>query len=233
MDQRPGGNQEIGALGDDQLADEDHPRARGGRELAQRPHRRAAVPSQSLFLPATAADPGRERLNGRQRIGGLAGPECRGVDAGGPEPRLGLQIETRQRPPEALGGVARANQHRRGTGGSLLGVRQEARVGLHRVLERRAVDLGGEAQARSSEDQRPHHEMVGERRVGIAGVAGNVLDRVDVGRDVAIELGVAELGECLHLEARVVVVDIDRKQTADVGPDRRSGCPPPPGRGAA
>ena len=48
---------------------------------------------------------------------------------------------------------------------ALLRVGQEARVRLDRVLERRAVDLGGEgADLGAGEDRRAHHQVVGERQ---------------------------------------------------------------------
>ena len=42
-------------------------------------------------------------------------------------------------------------------------------------------------------------------------------DRGDVGVEVALELGVGQLREGLDLEALVGVLDVDRKQAADVG----------------
>ena len=79
------------------------------------------------------------------------------------------------------------------------------------------MDLERVAQPGAGEDHRAHDQMVGERRVDAAERLDHLADRGDVGVEVAIELGVAELGEGLHLEALVAVVHVDRQQAADVG----------------
>ena len=83
-------------------------------------------------------------------------------------------------------------------------------VGQHRVGEVGAVDLEREAEPGAGEDHRAHHQVVGERRVDAAERLDHLADRGHVGVEVAIELGVGELGEGLHLEALVAVVHVDR-----------------------
>ena len=65
------------------------------------------------------------------------------------------------------------------------------------------MDLGREAQPGAGEDHRAHDEVVGERGVEAAEPLGKLADGGDVGGEVVLELGVAELGERLRLEALV------------------------------
>ena len=80
------------------------------------------------------------------------------------------------------------------------------------------MDLGGErGDLGAREDGRAHDQVVGEGGVKAAGLGGHLPHRLDVGRDVAIQLRGAQLGKCLDLEARVGVLHIDREQAADLG----------------
>ena len=89
---------------------------------------------------------------------------------------------------------------------------------LDRVLEGRAVDLGREgAELGAGEDRRAHDQVAGEGGVDAAGRCGDLADGGDVGVDVAVELGVGQLGEGLDLEALVGVFDVDGQQAVDVG----------------
>ena len=71
------------------------------------------------------------------------------------------------------------------------------------------MDLGGEAKARPGEDHGAHHQVVRERGVDSADRLHHVAHRRHVGLEVAVELGVGQLGEGLHLEALVLVAHVD------------------------
>ena len=107
---------------------------------------------------------------------------------------------------------------------ALAGVREEAlRVRLDRVLQRRAVDLDGVGHVaeRPREDGRAHDQVVGERDVG-ARPLGDLAHGGDVALQVAVELGLRQVGERLGLDPVVAVGDVDRQQAAEVGAvDRR------------
>ena len=95
---------------------------------------------------------------------------------------------------------------------ALARVRQEARVRLDRVLERAAVDLhrvrARRPCERAREDQRAHHQVVGERDVGPHAL-GDLAHRGDVALHVALELGVGEVRERARLDPVVAVGDVD------------------------
>ncbi len=175
--QRPGGEQQVDALGDDQLADE-----------------------------------------GDQLLALGAGAELLDVDPGRPQARLLAQAgDVGERRPERLGRVGGADQNAIRRLHPLAGVREEARVRFDRVLQGRAVDLrreGGDAGA--GEDRRAHHQVVGEGGVDPADFSGDLAHGGDVGLDVAVELGLAQLGEGFDLEALVGVAHVDGQQAADV-----------------
>ena len=149
-----------------------------------------------------------------------AGRNSCDVDAGRAEPRLLLQArQVRQRRPERLARCGRSRRGRRrrppGPRGRRAG---SVGMGLDRVLERRAVDLGREGgDGGAGEDRRAHHQVVGEGGVDAAGRGGDLAHGGDVGVEVAVELGLAQLGERLDLEALVGVLDVDRQQAADLG----------------
>ena len=96
---------------------------------------------------------------------------------------------------------------------------------LDRVLQRAAVDLDRVGHAggreRPGEDERAHHEVVGERDV-----RPRPRDDLRDGRDVALhvrgDLRLVEILERTRLDAVVAVGHVDRQQPADVRPvDRR------------
>ena len=92
--------------------------------------------------------------------------EQRRVHPGRPQARLRRQVGIVEGRAQARRGVPGADQDPGRRVHPLAGVRKEALgVRLHRVLERRAVDLGREAQARAGEDRRAHDQVVGERGV--------------------------------------------------------------------
>ena len=167
-----------------------------------------STPLETISLPTkTTREP--ERVGSARSV---AAPPARGGTPrcrrpGGPAASSLAGRDVRERRPERLGRVAGADQHPVGRLHPLSGVGQEARMGFDRVLERRAVDLGGEgADAGAGEDRRAHHQVVGEGGVDPAGGVGDLADGGDVGLDVAVELGLAQLGEGLDLEALVGVL---------------------------
>jgi hypothetical protein len=228
QDERPGGGQELDALGDDELADEgdvavvdeveSRERAAGGGLVAGegRPGRRRAA---ALGTGAAVAQAGRDRGERGGRLLAAPRPELVDVDAGRTEPRALRERGIAHRRPQALGGVPGADEHGPGAGEPLPGRRQEAlRVGLDRVLQRTAVDLhrvGHVAAERAREHERPHHEVVGQGDVG-PGARRDVPDGGHVGRDVGGDLLVGEVGERARLDAVVAVGDVHREQAADV-----------------
>ena len=198
--ERPGGEQQLDALGGDQLADvDDDPVARGveraerggglggragergacraGRPASRAPRRRARARSRSS--PAAAAAAARA---GAKRVTSTPG---------GPSRVLSSQPRLVQRRPQALGRVARADEHPARGREPLARGGQEARVRLDRVLERAAVDLDRVRDAgpreRAREDQRAHHEVVRERDVGPR-ARDDLADGGDVALDVVVDL---------------------------------------------
>ena len=115
--------------------------------------------------------------------------------------------------------MARADEDPRGRREPLArGGQETLGLGLDRVLERAAVHLDGvrRARQRAREDQRAHHEVVGERQLG-ARQRLDLGNRGHVGLDVAADLGVAAAGEGTGFEALVAVGDINGQKPADVG----------------
>ena len=71
--------------------------------------------------------------------------------------------------------------------------------------------------------ERAHHEVVGERDVR-RDALGHLAHGGDVGVDVAVELGLGEIGERPRVDALVAIGHVQRQQPADVGPvDGRRG----------
>ena len=142
--ERPGGQQQLDALGGDQLADEDDQpvvRARSWPSAAAAsPGERANDESSSAVVlerrraAAEALEPG-------ARLVRLARREPLDVDAGRPEAGAVRRPGVVHRGPQALRGVARADEDAAGARQPLARVGHEARVRLDRVLERAAVDL--------------------------------------------------------------------------------------------
>ena len=188
-DQRPGREQQIDPLGDDQLSDEDDAGRRGPS--------RGVPPRDPAAGTPPMSTPGGPRRVFSSQIRQTSGSAAQSDSAVWREPT---------RTPEAA-------SH------PLFGVGQEARVGFDRVLEGRAVDLGGEgADGGAGEDRRAHHQVVGEGDVDAAGRG-----RRPRGRRRRWRRGsgrarlVGQLREGLDLEALVGVLDVDRQQAADVG----------------
>ena len=162
--------------------------------------------------------------DGRGRLGQRPRAELLDVDARRAEARALGQGGVAHRRPQALGGVARADEHGPRPGQALARGGQEALgVALDGVLQRAAVDLHGVghvAAERAGEDQRPHDEVVGQRHVGPR-AGDDVADGGHVGLDVGGDLGVAALGERAGRHALVAVGDVDGQEVADVGPPGR------------
>ena len=235
VDERPGGEQQVDALGDDQLADEDHTRPLALREPVDRVGRGGGV-----AIPARARDPLDELAQARgqrlERDRALRrrhrGEEVR-IHARRSEPDLGVGGRVVDRLAQALGDVAGADQDPGGAIAGLLRVGPEpVEVGEHGVGEVGAVNRERVAEPGAAEDHGAHDQVVGDRGVDTPERLDQLGDRRHVHLDVAVELGVGELAEGLHLEALVLVVDEDRQQAADVrGVDGHGARRPDPERG--
>ena len=121
-------------------------RDRAAREQRRRPRRQARRRRRSEPGPRRAADARRAASARRPRPPRwpAAVANVVDVDPRRPETRsAGQAVRVVDRGPQALGGVPRADQHAARGGEALARVGQEARVGLDRVLQRAAVDLGG------------------------------------------------------------------------------------------
>ena len=169
---------------------------------------------------AGGREPRHQVLQARPR--GLRVPRLEFLDvhAGRPQLRACLEVRVVHRRPQALGGVAGADEHGLRRRQPLAGVGQEALgVRLDGVLQRRAVDLDrvGHALERPREHARAHHQVVGQRHVR-PGALGHLAHGGDVALQVAVELRLAQLRERLRLDALVAVGHVDREQAAEVGP---------------
>ena len=217
--ERPRRDEHVDALGDDQLADEDDvailptqaaQRRRGGARVAAE---RGLDRAGRLVLELVG-----EHRHARRRVGQRA--KLRDVDARRAQARPLRQLVVAHRGPEALRGVARADEHGARRREPLARVGQEAlRVALDDVLERTTVDLHGVGHRiaeRPREHDRSHHQVVCQRHVGRLDRA-NRAHRVDVAGQVRLELGVGDLEVRARLHALVAVGHVDRQQTADVG----------------
>ena len=144
---------------------------------------------------------------------------------GGPSRVRASSAGVVHRRPQALGGVARADEDaarprealarvRAGSAGSGLTVYSSA-------LPWTFTAYGTPSPARGP-GRRAHHEVVGERDVR-PHARGDLAHGGDVRVEVGVELLVGELRERLGLDALVAVGHVDRQQAADVGPvDRRA-----------
>jgi hypothetical protein len=229
--ERPRRQQQLHALGRDQLAHEDDDLVLGGDRGERR--RRLAVAAREGMAgvgvgrgrrvggPRKALAEARQPL---QRRGVVARDEALHVDAGRPEPGPPGQGVVTHRLPQALGGVAGADEHAARPGQALLGIRLEPRMRLDDVLERAAVDLHRVRHAqpiqRPSEDRRPHDEVVRERDVRPDPLR-HLPDRRDVALQVPRDLLVAQLRERPRLHALVAIGDVEREQPRDVRPVHR------------
>ena len=187
-------------------------RSRSGsrRAIAAAASAASRVKADSSATAPSAAGLGRLALQRRREPGqparGLvarARAELLDVDAGRAQPGARAQLGVVHRLPQALGGVARADEHGGRVRDALAGGRQEALgVALDDVLERAAVDLDGVGHAaleRAGDDQRAHDEVVRQRRVG-RGVRHDVAHRRNVAGDVVLDLLVGALQERARLE---------------------------------
>ena len=177
--ERPGGEQQVDALADDQLADErDQPVALGieaARARAADESSRANASSPALLEPR-AASARRAGAAGSARSARPLAPArvARGepldVHARWAKARAPLERWVSECLPQAGGGVMGADEDRASTGETLAGQVEEAlRMRLDRVLERAAVNLDGVwnlVRQRTSEDDGAHHQMIGERDIG-------------------------------------------------------------------
>ena len=196
-----------------------------------------AVPARRRWSASSSSRRrGRERLERERALRRRDRREQVRVDTRRAEADLRVGHRVVDRLAQAGGDVAGADQDPRGAVAGLLRVRAAAlEVGDHGVGEVGAVDRKRVVEPGAAEDHRPHDQVVGERRVDAAERLDQLADRRDVRLEVAVELGVGELGERLDLEALVGVVDEDRQQAADVGGvDRdRARTPPAPSSGGS
>ena len=152
VDERPGRSQQVDALGDEELADEETrgrrrpPRRRMRR--GRRAGRRGPNESPAPVLLGTRGSSARLRRRA-ERVRLLAGPEAMHVHAGRAQPRTGAQARIGDRLEEASAVWAEparippaASVPSRAYGTKRVGVRP------HRVGDVRAVDLDRETQTR-------------------------------------------------------------------------------------
>ena len=182
--------------------------------------RSAAAAPSSPPHPAAGSRSSRSasaRSPARASAGGPR-PERVDVHARRPEPRAVGQRGIVERRPQALRGVAGADQNAGGAREPLARERHEAfRVALDRVLERAAVDLHGVAKAGPREHDGAHHEVVRERRLR-RGARRDLADGLDVRAEVAVELGVGQVLERLRVEALVAIRHVHREHPTDRRP---------------
>ncbi len=69
--------------------------------------------------------------------------------------------------------------------------------------------------------------MVCQRCLRVPRRGNHIAHGRDVRIEITVELGVAQVGERLHLEALVAVEDVDREQPADVGAVNGDAAGPP------
>ena len=224
--ERPRRGEQVDALGDDELADEEDVAVAPEVEPGQRAPGGGLVAREGMVLldRRGGAQARGERGHLGRRLGGRAGTELGDVDPGRAEEGAGGERVVAHRRPQALGRVARADEHGARAGQPLGGRGQEARaIALDRVLERAAVDLDRVrdlAGQGAREDGRAHDQVVGQRDVGPR-PRDDVADGGDVGGHVGLDLLLAAVGEGAGLHARVAIGHVDREQPADVRPPRR------------
>ena len=150
--ERPGGEQQVDALADDQLADErDEPVAVAVEALERLAAARVVAGEGARLAPAPAARRARRaaaRSRARAPHAAAAARCSRGAKRatstpGGPS-RVRSRARRRRAPPTGSRGVARADEHRARARDALAGKAEKAlRLGLDGVLERAAVHLDG------------------------------------------------------------------------------------------
>jgi hypothetical protein len=213
-DERPGGEEQVDTLRDDQLPHVAHDAVATRMELAQGGGRPGlAAPSRGLAGCELVAEP--REAGGRLLRG--EGAERVDVHAGRAEAcPLGERRLVGEHLPQALGGVPRADEHAGRPPNALQRIGQEATgVWANRVLERAAMDLhriGRPPVQAAGQDHGPHHEVVGERHVGRRDVA----DGRHVRLEVVVERILAELRVRDGIEALVAVGHVDGQYPADV-----------------
>ena len=224
--QRPGRDQQVHALRGDELPDiaDDLVAGRvGGPD---------GLPGIGFPAPGgrVGLQPVGQRPQPRPGLARGAGAEPADVDARPEQPGAGGKIRHADDLEQALRGMPRPGQHAGRPGQPLAGVRAEPRdVGPDGVLERRAVDLDrvrDPAAQRAGQDHRAHDQVVGQRQVRPDPLR-DVRDGRGVGRDVALDLGVGQLGKRPRVEPGVLVGHVERQDAADVGHVGRAPGRPP------
>ena len=227
--ERPRGEQQLDALGRDQLADEDDQpvagldgverrdrlarvavergagsRGLGGGSAARA--RRAARRSRSAARPARAAAGSRGAKRSTSTPGGPSrvrpGSDGSSISAH----RLSAVWREPTSTPRAPARPSTAYGRKRGYG---LTVYSSALPWI--------LTAYGTSAERPGEDRRAHHEVVGQRDVRPR-PRDDLAHGGDVGVQVALDLVVAELVERARLDALVAVGHVERQQAADVGP---------------
>ena len=213
---RPGGHEQVDALGDDQLADV------GDDPVAARIQRAQGIGGAGLRAPARLTTALQAVGQRTQALGGLRGrsrPEAVHVHARRAQAGACRKLRVSEHLPKALGGVPRAHQHAPGLLQALARQGKEAvRMRAHQVLQRAAVDLDRVGDAASDgprEDGRPRHEVVGQGDVDLC-VFRHLAYRGHVGVQVALEAGVVEVGERDRVEMVVGVGHVHGQHPADV-----------------
>ena len=227
--ERPRGEQQLDALGGDQLADEDDEAVALGVEACQRVGGRRRVAGERGRPPCLRGPSARARRappRPARAAAGSRGPNCSMSTPGGPSRvrrsssgssiaahRLSAVWREPTSTPRARARPSRAYGRKRGCG-----------LTVYSSAEPWIFDGVGDVEPRqpAREHDRAHHEVVGERDVRPRAL-GDLADRGDVALQVGVELGVGELGERPGLDAVVAVGDVDGQQAADVGAvDRRA-----------
>ena len=201
--ERPGGGEQVDALGDDQLADErdeavaprgsSAPSARpAARRRRARRRRRAAsaVAARRRRRVARAPRSPRRGLGARR-----AARNCSTSTPGGPSRVRAGSVGVVQRRPQALGRVARADEHRARAARAPRGRRAGSARGRGLTVYSSALPWTFTAYGTSSPSarariSRAHHEVVGQRDVGPRRArrprARRATLRVDVARDLRV-----------------------------------------------
>ena len=169
---------------------------------------------------ASAARRSRSALEARAGRVRLARGEAVDVHARRAEAGAAGQRRVVHLGPQALGGVARADEHAARARQALDRERPEARVRLDGVLQRAAVDLDRVRDVRRSARARIAGPITRWFASATSGrhARDDLAHGGDVGVQVAVDLGVAELRGTGAPRCRRSVGDVDRQQAADVRP---------------
>jgi hypothetical protein len=231
--QRPGGQQQVDALADDQLAHERDQTVVGEIQTRERVAGGALVAREGVRDRRCAGvarfglQSGDERAQSRRGGRPLARHEALDIHARRAEASPALHVGVIERSPQAGRGVVRTDEHAARLRETLAGEREEALgIGLDRVLERAAVNLHGirhAAAERARQYRRAHHQVVCQRH--LRRCAGDDLaDGRDVRLDVMGDLAIAALGERARLDALVAIRHVHRQKIADVRPVDRAAA---------